>query len=81
MYPDHPNLLPAAWSARKVGKDHVVKPVHGWEGAGVRVVLVTQPYRMAGRRAPAPAAQLDEAWTAVIEHIRVPGLPLIFGGR
>jgi uncharacterized protein len=48
---------------------------------GVRVVLVTQPYRMAGRRAPAPAAQLDEAWTAVIEHIRVPGLPLIFGGR
>lgn len=49
--------------------------------AGVRVVLVTQPYRMAGRRAPAPAAQLDEAWTAVIEHVRVPDLPLIFGGR
>jgi hypothetical protein len=49
--------------------------------AGVRVVLVTQPYRMAGRRAPAPAAQLDEAWTAVIERIRVPDLPLIFGGR
>jgi predicted alpha/beta-hydrolase family hydrolase len=49
--------------------------------AGVRVVLVTQPYRMAGRRAPAPTGQLDEAWTAVIEHYRVRGVPLIFGGR
>lgn len=49
--------------------------------AGVRVALVTQPYRMAGRRAPAPAGQLDEAWTAVIAQIRVPDLPLIFGGR
>ena len=49
--------------------------------AGVRVVLVTQPYRTAGRKAPAPANQLDEAWTAVIEHLREPGLPMIFGGR
>jgi predicted alpha/beta-hydrolase family hydrolase len=49
--------------------------------AGVRVVLVTQPYRMAGRRAPAPAIRLDEAWTAVIGQIAVPKLPLIFGGR
>jgi hypothetical protein len=49
--------------------------------AGVRVARVTQPYRMAGRRAPAPAAQLDEAWAAVVAHLRVPGLPLIFGGR
>ena len=49
--------------------------------AGVRVALVTQPYRMAGRRAPAPIGQLDEAWTAVIGALAVPGLPLIFGGR
>jgi uncharacterized protein len=49
--------------------------------AGVRVVLVTQPYRVAGRRAPAPAVQLDEAWTAVVAHYAVPKLPLIFGGR
>jgi predicted alpha/beta-hydrolase family hydrolase len=49
--------------------------------AGVRVALVTQPYRMAGRRAPAPAVQLDEAWSAVIGHLRVRDLPLIFGGR
>jgi uncharacterized protein len=49
--------------------------------AGVRVALVTQPYRVAGRRAPAPAAQLDEAWTAVVRHIAVPDVPLICGGR
>jgi predicted alpha/beta-hydrolase family hydrolase len=33
--------------------------------AGVSVVLVEQPYRVAGRRSPAPAHQLDAAWIAV----------------
>jgi hypothetical protein len=50
----------------------------------VSVVLVEQPYRVAGRRAPAPARQLDAAWTAVVEHLRaemLEGLPLIVGGR
>ena len=37
---------------------------------GVSVALVEQPYRVAGRRAPAPARQLDAAWTAVIDHLR-----------
>ncbi|SFF48663.1 hypothetical protein SAMN05421541_111216 [Actinoplanes philippinensis] len=49
--------------------------------AGVRVALVTQPYRVAGRRAPAPAGQLDEAWVSVVGALRVPRLPLIVGGR
>jgi predicted alpha/beta-hydrolase family hydrolase len=49
--------------------------------AGVRVVLVTQPYRVAGRRAPAPAGHLDEAWTVVVDALRVPEMPLILGGR
>lgn len=51
--------------------------------AGVAVALVTQPYRVAGRRAPAPAAHLDEAWRAVLDVLaeRAPGLPLIVGGR
>jgi uncharacterized protein len=49
--------------------------------SGVRVVLATQPYRVAGRRAPAPAAQLDEAWSAIIGHLGVRELPLIVGGR
>ncbi|WP_120318195.1 alpha/beta hydrolase family protein [Catellatospora citrea] len=51
--------------------------------AGVAVALVTQPYRVAGRRAPAPAAHLDEAWRTVVDVLveRLPGLPLIVGGR
>jgi predicted alpha/beta-hydrolase family hydrolase len=48
--------------------------------AGARVALVTQPYRVAGRRAPAPATHLDEAWTAVVTQLAA-GLPLILGGR
>lgn len=51
---------------------------------GVSVALVEQPYRLAGRRSPAPAKQLDTAWTAVVDHLRgseLRGLPLIVGGR
>lgn len=51
---------------------------------GVGVALVEQPYRVAGRRSPAPARQLDAAWTAVVEHLmagELRGLPLIVGGR
>jgi uncharacterized protein len=51
---------------------------------GVSVALVEQPYRVAGRRSPAPARQLDAAWTAVIDHLlagELRGLPLIAGGR
>ena len=50
----------------------------------VCVVLVEQPYRVAGRRSPAPARQLDAAWTAVIDELRdteLRGLPLLVGGR
>jgi len=52
--------------------------------AGVVVVLVEQPYRVAGRRSPAPAAQLDTAWTAVVAELRtgaLADLPLVTGGR
>jgi len=52
--------------------------------AGVSVALVEQPYRVAGRRSPAPAHQLDAAWVAVVEHLRagdLRGLRLIAGGR
>jgi predicted alpha/beta-hydrolase family hydrolase len=50
----------------------------------ITVALVEQPYRVAGRRAPAPANQLDAAWRAVLEQLRaeeIAGLPLIAGGR
>ncbi len=52
--------------------------------AQVSVALVEQPYRVAGRRAPAPARQLDAAWIAVVEQLRAKelhGLPLVVGGR
>jgi predicted alpha/beta-hydrolase family hydrolase len=64
-----PDLVAAAQSARR---------------AGVHVALVEQPYRVAGRRAPAPAHQLDAAWLAVVEYLGggvLEGLPLVFGGR
>ena len=50
----------------------------------VTVALVEQPYRVAGRRSPAPAGQLDVAWIAVVEHLiaeEVLGPPLVVGGR
>lgn len=52
--------------------------------ARVGVVLVEQPYRVAGRRSPAPAHQLDAAWIAVVRQLReadLQGLPLLVGGR
>jgi uncharacterized protein len=52
--------------------------------AGISVALVEQPYRVAGRRAPAPANQLDAAWIDVVSQLRsgpLKGLPLLTGGR
>jgi predicted alpha/beta-hydrolase family hydrolase len=48
---------------------------------GLTVALVEQPYRVAGRRSPAPAKQLDAAWIAVMDQIRMDDVPLIAGGR
>ena len=64
-----PDLVAVTAAARDVGFD---------------VVLVEQPYRVAGRRAPAPARQLDAAWTAVVDQLRageLRGLSLVVGGR
>ena len=50
----------------------------------VSVALVEQPYRVAGRRAPAPARRLDAVWTAVVDHLlagELRGMPLVVGGR
>jgi predicted alpha/beta-hydrolase family hydrolase len=51
---------------------------------GLSVALVEQPYRVAGRRTPAPAHRLDAAWTAVIDHLltgELRSLSLVVGGR
>ncbi len=48
------------------------------------VAVVEQPYRVAGRRSPAPAAQLDAAWAAVVAELRAGAfrrLSLVTGGR
>jgi uncharacterized protein len=50
----------------------------------VTVALVEQPYRVAGRRSPARAPQLDAAWIAVVEQLQageLADLPLVVGGR
>lgn len=51
---------------------------------GLAVARITQPYRVAGRRSPAPAPALDEAWVASVTAVRQsvgPRLPLVVGGR
>jgi predicted alpha/beta-hydrolase family hydrolase len=54
-------------------------------GRGIAVALVTQPYRVAGRRTPPAPARQDEAWLDVIRRLRrrstLRPLPLIVGGR
>jgi predicted alpha/beta-hydrolase family hydrolase len=52
--------------------------------AQLSVALVEQPYRAAGRRSPAPAHQLDAAWSAVIAQLKddaLHELPIVVGGR
>jgi uncharacterized protein len=64
-----PDLLAAARAAAALG----------WSA-----VRVEQPYRVAGRRSPAPAAQLDASWLAVLARLRereLAGLRIVTGGR
>ncbi|MBF6437564.1 alpha/beta family hydrolase [Nocardia cyriacigeorgica] len=52
--------------------------------AGGAVGLVTQPYRVAGGRAPGSAVKQDAAWVEIVEAVRRrvgKKLPLIQGGR
>ena len=53
--------------------------------AQIAVARITQPYRVAGRRAPAPAPRLDEAWLAVLTALReqrgLGSVPLVVAGR
>ena len=51
--------------------------------AGHIVARITQPYRVLGRRSPAPAARLDEAWLAVTTTLvkEIGALPTVHCGR
>ncbi len=67
--PGSPDVLAVAAAAAPLG---------GW------VALVTQPYRVAGRRAPGVATRQDAAWIEIIASLMDlagAGLPLIQGGR
>jgi len=62
----------------------LVAVAHVAHSVGLSVALVEQPYRVAGRRSPAAAQQLDAAWTAVTDHLlagELGGLALVAGGR
>ena len=67
-----------------IGAPDLVAAARGAHAANVHVALVEQPYRVAGRRAPAPAPQLDTAWLTVADELAkefFADLPLVFGGR
>ena len=67
-----------------VGSRDLVAATELAQAENVSVALVEQPYRVAGRRAPASPARLDAAWTAVVGQLRageLANLPLIVGGR
>src|SRR5438034_7309117 len=52
-----------------VGAPDLVTATEAARSLGISVALVEQPYRVAGLRSPAPAHQLDAAWTAVVERL------------
>jgi len=64
-----------------VGSPDLVGATDAAREAGLSVALVEQPYRVAGRRSPSPAGQLDAAWISVIAQLPREGLPLFVGGR
>ena len=67
-----------------VGSRDLVAAAGAAGAEGLTVALVEQPYRVAGRRSPAPAPQLDTAWTSVVEQLgatELGNLPLVVGGR
>ena len=67
-----------------LGSPDLVGAAQAARSAGLSVALVEQPYRVAGRRTPAPAAQLDAAWTAVVSQLcdgPLRGLRILTGGR
>jgi len=67
-----------------VGAADLVAVTQAAQAEELSVALVEQPYRVAGKRSPAPAHQLDAAWIAVVAGLRAGPLGellLIVGGR
>jgi uncharacterized protein len=71
-------------AAGGVESPDLVGAANAARAAGMSVALVEQPYRVAGRRSPAPAHQLDAAWVAVVSQLfedALDVLPIVAGGR
>jgi len=67
-----------------VAAPDLVAATEAAQSEGITVALIEQPYRVAGRRSPPRAPQLDAAWIAIVERLRageLAGLPLVVGGR
>jgi len=67
-----------------VGAPDLLRVEQEARNLGFATALVEQPYRVAGRRSPAPAKQLDAAWIAIVSALRERGLtggPVVTGGR
>ena len=67
-----------------IGARDLVAAARAANDVELTAALVEQPYRVAGRRSPAPAHRLDSAWIAVLEHLHaneLNGLPVVTGGR
>ena len=66
---DQPQALILGHGAGGVGSRDLVAVTNAALAERVSVARVEQPYRVAGRRSPAPARQLDVAWKAVVEYL------------
>jgi predicted alpha/beta-hydrolase family hydrolase len=67
-----------------IGSPDLVGAAEAAGSLGLSVALVEQPYRVAGRRSPAPASHLDAAWRSVVLKLRegpLDGLQILTGGR
>jgi predicted alpha/beta-hydrolase family hydrolase len=67
-----------------IGSPDLLAARDGALAVGFTAALIEQPYRVAGRRSPAPPSQLDVAWIAAVTKL-VTGplrdLVLVVGGR
>lgn len=64
-----------------VGSADLVAVTAAAVAAGWRVVLVEQPWLLAGRRVAVAPPRLDEAWLAALAELAGPPGPLVLGGR
>lgn len=63
-----------------IGAPDLVLLARDLPGAGYTVVLVEQPWRVAGKRSAGRTANLDIAWVPILQALDIEG-PVIVGGR